>query len=158
MHRVIYAIECLPNGFTYVGLSSEYKRRWRQHRSELRRGVHATEKMIVDWRKYGESAFHVRVLEVLPHGTETREAEKAELRWQAHFARLGRVYNAPTCRFCGRLLYNPSDRAALDPAEAKSSVSPADTRGPPAKSKEPAKPPAHEPVPIVEPKREFKCL
>jgi GIY-YIG catalytic domain len=103
---VIYAVECLRSGFTYVGLSSDYKRRWRQHRSLLRRGLHATSTMIADWRKHGESAFELRVLEVLPYGTRTQEAEKAELRWQAHFARLGRLYNAPKCTLCGRPLDN----------------------------------------------------
>jgi predicted GIY-YIG superfamily endonuclease len=104
MLTVIYAVECLKNHFTYVGLSSDYKRRWRQHRSLLRRGLHATEKMIADWREHGESAFAVRVLEMLPHGMRMPDAQKAELRWQAHFARLGRLYNAPKCTLCGRPL------------------------------------------------------
>jgi hypothetical protein len=106
MNTVIYAVECLRNGFTYVGLSSNYKGRWRQHRSELRRGIHNAANMLIDWRKYGESAFGVRVLEVLPYGAGLRDAQKAELRWQAHFARLGRLYNEPKCIMCGRPLEN----------------------------------------------------
>jgi hypothetical protein len=106
MLTVIYAIECLRNGFTYVGLSSDYRRRWRQHRSELRRGLHNAANMLVDWRKYGESAFGPRVLEVLPYGAAPCDAHKAELRWQAHFARLGRLYNEPKCIMCGRPLEN----------------------------------------------------
>jgi hypothetical protein len=58
--------------------------------------------MLVDWRKYGESAFGVRVLEVLPYGVQLPDAQKAELRWQAHFARLGQLYNAARCAMCGQ--------------------------------------------------------
>jgi hypothetical protein len=50
----------------------------------------------------GESAFVVRVLEVLPNEADPRDAHAAELRWQSHFARLDRLYNAPKCVMCGR--------------------------------------------------------
>ena len=85
MFPVVYAVECRKNGFTYVGLSSDYRRRWREHRSELRRGVHNAANMIADWRKHGESVFAVRVLEVLQHDANPQDARAAELRRQAHF-------------------------------------------------------------------------
>jgi hypothetical protein len=93
MPKVVYGIECIENGFTYVGLSSAYRQRWRQHRSELRRERHYVARMIADWRKHGRAGFRARVLEELPHDVEQSDARAAELRWQAHFARLGRLYN-----------------------------------------------------------------
>jgi GIY-YIG catalytic domain-containing protein len=144
MLTVIYAVECLRNGFAYVGLSSDYKRRWRQHRSELRRGLHRTANMLVDWRKYGESDFGVRVLEVLPYGAVAREAEKAELRWQAHFGRLGRLYNEPKCIMCGRPLENAMgtslDVEAPDAGRAGRHAPAGHMREPPAERAGPAEP------------------
>jgi hypothetical protein len=144
MLTVIYAVECLRNGFTYVGLSSDYRRRWRQHRSELRRGLHNAANMLVDWRKYGESAFTVRMLEVLPYGAGPRDAQKAELRWQAHFARLGRLYNEPKCIMCGRPLENVMgtslDIEAPDAGPADRHAPAAHSRRPPAERAGPAEP------------------
>jgi hypothetical protein len=102
MPKVVYAIECIENGFTYVGLSAQYQERWRHHRYELRTERHSVAKMLADWRKHGRAGFRVRVLEELPHDMEQRDAWAAELRWQAHFARLGRLYNERRCPMCGR--------------------------------------------------------
>ena len=143
MFIVIYAVECLRNGFTYVGLRTDHKRRWRQHRAELRKGVHNATSMLVDWRKYGESAFAVRVLEVLPFA-QPRDAHKAEWRWQAHFARLGRLYNEPTCIWCRRHLEdavgtNP-DIEAPDAGRADRHAPAGHTKGPSAERTAPAEP------------------
>jgi hypothetical protein len=104
MSTVIYAIECHANGSVYVGLSRKLTRRWNRHRSDLRRGVHAVAGMSADFRTHGERAFETRVLEMLPRDTTLNDAQKAELRWQVHFARLGRLYNPPTCVLCHRPL------------------------------------------------------
>jgi hypothetical protein len=106
---VIYVIECLPTGLVYVGLSSDYRQRWRAHRVQLRRGSHTAAGMNVDWRKYGEAAFKVRVLGALPYDVETPDAQKEELPWQAHSARLGAC---TTCRFAGCA----SGRSIISPA------------------------------------------
>jgi hypothetical protein len=132
MFTVVYAIECSKNHFTYIGLSSDYKRRWRQHRSLLRRGLHNEKNMILDWRRFGERVFEVRVLEVLPMGVKPHDAQAAELRWQAHFARLGRLYNAPKCAMCGRPFENYAQTGiSVEPAGADK----AGTRSPPSISK-----------------------
>jgi hypothetical protein len=134
MTTVIYAIECLPTGFVYVGLSSDYRQRWRAHRVQLRRGSHTAAGMNVDWRKYGEAAFEVRVLEALPYDVETPDAQKEELRWQAHFARLGRLYNVPVCRMCLRPLDNLAGIDAPRGGRAGSPAAAGRTRGPPEES------------------------
>jgi hypothetical protein len=74
MLTVVYAIECRKNGYAYVGLSNDCKHRWRQHRWSLRAGRHNAAKMNRDWRKFGEAAFEMRVLEVLPLGVKVRQA------------------------------------------------------------------------------------
>jgi hypothetical protein len=81
--------------------------------------------MIADWREYGESAFAVRVLEILPYGMRMQDAQKAELRWQVHFARLGCLYNAPKCTLCGRPLKKfASTDPGVDVPDAAGSVLP----------------------------------
>ena len=112
--QVIYAVECVKNGLTYVGYSAHHMQRWRNHRRLLRRRIHAASKMVDDWHKYGPDAFAVRVLEVLPTEIEIRDARQVELRWQGHFARLGRLYNEAKCSVCGRPYDFTSAIAGLD--------------------------------------------
>jgi GIY-YIG catalytic domain len=112
--QVIYAVECVENGFIYVGYSANHLLRWRTHRRLLRRKIHASAKMIEDWHKYGPDAFAMRVLEILPPSIEIRDARQVELRWQGHFARLGLLYNEPKCSVCGR----PYEFAASETGEA----------------------------------------
>jgi hypothetical protein len=109
MPIVIYGLQCLQNGFTYVGRSTDHRRRWRVHRRLLQRGVHTVAEMLADWQKFGESGFAVQVLEVLPHDVELPGARAAELRWHVHFARLGLLYNAPACPMCNQ----PYDLGAM---------------------------------------------
>jgi hypothetical protein len=115
MSTVIYGIECLENGRTYVGHSNDHKRRWRDHCRLLKRGAHSVPGMLDDWRTYGESAFALRVLEALTYDVEPHVAPQAILRWQDHFGRLGRLYNPPQCAMCGRPL-EYSTNGSLDAA------------------------------------------
>lgn len=61
----IYRITNLRNGKTYVGSSTNIRRRWNHHRGALRRGVHANTYLQASWRKYGEAAFEFVVVEAL---------------------------------------------------------------------------------------------
>jgi hypothetical protein len=131
---VIYVIECLPTSLVYVGLSSDYRQRWRAHRVRLRRGSHTAAGMNVDWRKYGEAAFKVRVLGALPYDVETPDAQKEELPWQAHFARLGPLYNVPVCRMCLRPLDNLAGIEPPHGGQPLASRTSGRTRGPPEES------------------------
>ena len=47
----------------YIGESVDIKSRWHTHKSELRRGVHHSERLQKDWKKYGEKAFRFSVVE-----------------------------------------------------------------------------------------------
>ena len=102
MSTVVYGVQCVKNGFTYVGRSTDHRKRWRIHRRLLKRGAHTVAGMLADWRKFGESGFDVRVLEPLAYDVGPEAARAAERRWQNHYARLGLLYNAPQCAMCGR--------------------------------------------------------
>lgn len=60
----IYCIENTINNKKYIGLSSNITRRWHEHKSELRRGVHINECLQKAWDKYGEQSFRFYILEL----------------------------------------------------------------------------------------------
>lgn len=59
----IYKITNTANGKTYVGSSVRMPHRLATHRSHLRSGTHANQKMQRAWNKYGEAAFEFSVIE-----------------------------------------------------------------------------------------------
>lgn len=60
----IYCIENLINNKKYIGLSTNIKRRWTEHLSELRKGVHINSCLQKAWDKYGENKFRFYILEL----------------------------------------------------------------------------------------------
>ena len=59
----VYMIKCLINGKVYIGKSNDVKRRWREHKSRLKRNNHENEKLQYDWNKYGEDNFKFKLIE-----------------------------------------------------------------------------------------------
>lgn len=60
----VYRITCKPTGNFYIGSAVYFKRRWKHHRTQLRRGVHDSKYMQHSWDKYGEDAFDFEILVV----------------------------------------------------------------------------------------------
>lgn len=60
----IYCIENIINNKKYIGLSGDIKRRWLEHKSELRRGVHVNTCLQRAWSKYGEDNFKFYIIEL----------------------------------------------------------------------------------------------
>lgn len=73
----IYQIKNTLNGRFYIGASTNnFKQRWSEHKSLLRKGIHGSFLLQEDWNKYGESAFTFEILENLPpEDVYVREAE-----------------------------------------------------------------------------------
>lgn len=63
---IVYAIRCKTNDKVYVGSSVKGKRRWADHRSDLRKGRHHSRHLQRAWNKYGEGEFTFTVLEEVP--------------------------------------------------------------------------------------------
>jgi group I intron endonuclease len=61
----IYAIKCLANGRSYVGSAVDIARRWRTHRSDLRRGKHHCRHLQRAWNKHGEEQFEFAVIDLV---------------------------------------------------------------------------------------------
>lgn len=59
----IYAITCVPTQKVYIGSSVDITRRWREHRRELRRGMHSNRHLQRAWAKHGELSFVFSIIE-----------------------------------------------------------------------------------------------
>ena len=53
----VYAIENLLNGKRYIGSSFRVRKRWNEHRRDLRSGKHHSRALQRAWNKYGEQSF-----------------------------------------------------------------------------------------------------
>jgi hypothetical protein len=62
----IYRIDCIASGKFYIGSSKYLYRRFKDHSSYLRRGVHCNSILQRTYNKYGPEAFTYSVLVVLP--------------------------------------------------------------------------------------------
>lgn len=61
----IYAIRNNASGRVYVGSGVRIERRWNNHRTLLRNGLHHSDTLQRSWNKHGEKAFSFEVLEVV---------------------------------------------------------------------------------------------
>jgi hypothetical protein len=59
----VYRIVHIDSGREYIGSTDSLSRRWREHRSRLRRGIHDSRYLQYAWNKYGENAFAFEIIE-----------------------------------------------------------------------------------------------
>lgn len=59
----VYAITHTPSGRTYIGSTTDFARRWRQHRGALAGGRHRRKALQATWTQDGAQAFEFTVLE-----------------------------------------------------------------------------------------------
>jgi len=90
----VYRITHKASGTTYVGSTNDMKRRWRDHRGSLRRGVHDNLRLQRAWDKHGEDAFEWVALE---HGIADEELVTREQYWLNWHRGRGEVYNFGEC-------------------------------------------------------------
>jgi group I intron endonuclease len=74
---LIYKIECLENGKVYIGQTKNLRKRWDEHKYELRKGVHHSTHMQRAWTKFGEENFKFSVIEEC----STENADTSEKKW-----------------------------------------------------------------------------
>ena len=87
----VYAIVNKVNGRVYVGSTTRsLKRRWIEHRRDLRYARHPNRYLQFSWNKHGEEAFLFVIL-VRTRGVD--EAIKLEQEWLDFFRFGGEVYN-----------------------------------------------------------------
>lgn len=73
----IYRITNLKTGRLYIGSAHNIERRWRQHKTDLKRGVHANSRLQWAWRRDGPDSFMFEIVEFVA----ADELTDAEQRW-----------------------------------------------------------------------------
>ena len=64
MNSGIYLIQNKVNGKVYVGSAVNIQKRWREHKKDLRKGKHHSQRLQHSWNKHGEDNFQFIVIEL----------------------------------------------------------------------------------------------
>lgn len=76
LSAAIYQIKNLQNGRVYVGSSGNLKKRWKEHKNDLKNGAHHSQKLQNAWNKYGEDSFEFSILEAVFDKAKLLEQEQ----------------------------------------------------------------------------------
>lgn len=60
----IYCIENIQDKRKYIGMSSDIKRRWDDHKTRLNHNTHVNQYLQAAWVKYGENNFSFYIIEL----------------------------------------------------------------------------------------------
>jgi group I intron endonuclease len=93
----VYRITNKVTGKHYVGSAAHMRRRWNQHRAQLRKGSHHSVKLQRSWDEHGEAAFEFVLLEVIEDEALLLACEQ---KWMDALDGYAGGYNA--CREAGR--------------------------------------------------------
>jgi len=75
----VYTITCKHTGLMYVGGTTQgFSKRWNDHKSQLRVGIHPNKRLLEAWVKYGESNL---VFEVLEEVIDKEHVSSVEQYW-----------------------------------------------------------------------------
>jgi hypothetical protein len=84
----VFVFECVPAGKSYIGCHHDTKSVLNSARFKPAGGIHKNKNLQKDWETYGESAFSIRVLEILPYDEKdeaktdyTKELEVLRDKW-----------------------------------------------------------------------------
>lgn len=76
----VYKITCTANGKIYIGSANNLRRRWYEHRHDLKRRKHRNAHLQRAWDQYGESSFKFEIVElVMPWSLIDRENHWLEM-------------------------------------------------------------------------------
>jgi hypothetical protein len=81
------------------------KKRFREHRSLLRRGLHQCKSLQALWSAMGEDKFHLKIVDTLPLDCSVKDKREAEQRMFDIYERQGLLLNDTT------LSFQPSEEA-----------------------------------------------
>jgi len=72
----VYQIRCLVNGKVYVGSAINIKKRWNEHRRDLKLGKHHSVHLQRAWTKHGPSQFKFEILGIVALKEDLIRAEQ----------------------------------------------------------------------------------
>lgn len=96
----VYKITCTATNKAYIGSTTDLRKRWYWHKSDLRRGKHHNRYLQSAWKKHGESCFTFEVLELAMFVEHLHEREQYWLDYfqaynSKHGFNTGKVARAP---------------------------------------------------------------
>lgn len=111
----VYALEHTPSGLTYIGQTSRFNKRWGQHRTDLKRGVHPCTPLQGLFFESEPSAFRFVALGIIPSDVVNAEHQRLllERRWFWVYRSQGRALNREIMPPEERCLYPLLERAPL---------------------------------------------
>ena len=109
MFGAIYSIVNLNDGHAtaYVGSTTNQRRRWNRHRSELGRNVHHCDFLQRSWNRYGEDSF---VFCVIEHAENNNLLDREQF-WLDRYRCSGRIFNTAQDAIAPMLGRNHSEEA-----------------------------------------------
>lgn len=81
----IYCIANIQNNKKYVGYSKNIKKRWDNHKYNLRKNSSKNTHLQAAWNIYGENMFTFSILEIMSYLLNKQDYEKVETKWVLHF-------------------------------------------------------------------------
>jgi len=91
---MIYEIHNTMTKQIYVGQTSYGRRRWSQHKSKLRNGIHKNPQLQKSWNIWGEDAFRFNIVEELPCDLNKEQLlEKEAALMLEHISNGAKLYN-----------------------------------------------------------------
>ena len=90
----VYKIENTETGQVYIGQSTQYNRRWLNHKHYLRRNNHGNPKLQEDYDKYGLDVFEFKTIKEFPPDTTSDVLLKEEEKMITEYNQRGEnLYN-----------------------------------------------------------------
>lgn len=100
----IYRITCTVTGKSYIGATKGFKKRWSDHRRDLRLGSHHNEYLQSDWNLHGEDSFELHLLEVTVFPIPVEDWIALEQKYMDEYKALDRQFGyniSPAWGGCG---------------------------------------------------------
>ena len=118
----IYQIRCLVNGRVYIGSAVAIERRWRDHRSQLDRGIHHSRYLQRAWLKYGPDQFAFEVLEIVDNPADLVQIEQTYINNAKSYLQGWGFNMSPTAGSQFGVKRSPETRARISAATSRSRV------------------------------------
>ena len=111
----VYALEHVPSGLAYIGQSVSLAKRWTQHRTDLKRGVHPCTPLQGLFFESDASEFRFLAHVIIPRGAVNAAHQRVllERRWFWVYRSQARALNREVMPPEERCLYPLFDRAPL---------------------------------------------
>jgi predicted GIY-YIG superfamily endonuclease len=112
----IYMIMNTLDKKVYIGYSENIRRRWDNHKHNLRRNLHNNQHLQNSWNKNKEMCFTFSFVEILPLGLTKQQYEEVETKWILHYNSIDKNFGYNKC-LPGNIAYTSKTKNESKPRE-----------------------------------------